>query len=34
MGEWQGEKAYINNRPICKVCEYLADRFLGVNLFA
>lgn len=34
MGEWQGEKAYINNHPICKDCEYLADRLLGVNLFA
>lgn len=34
MGEWQGERAYINNRPICKDCEYLADRLLQANLFA
>ncbi len=33
MGEWQGERAYINNRPICKDCEYLAYRTLQVNLF-
>lgn len=34
MGEWEGERVYINNRPICKDCEYLADRLLQVNLFA
>lgn len=34
MGEWLGERVYINNRPICKDCEYLADRLLRVNLFA
>ncbi len=28
MGEWQGERAYINNRSICKDCEYLVDRLL------
>lgn len=34
VDEWEGERAYINNRPICKDCECLADRLLWVNLFA
>lgn len=34
MGEWQGERVYINNRPICKDCEYLADSLLRTSLFA
>ncbi len=34
IDEWQGKESIINNRPICKVCEYLTDRLLCVHLFA
>lgn len=33
VDEWEGERAYINIISFCKVCEYLVDRLLRVNLF-
>lgn len=34
IGEWQGERADINNRFIYAGCEYLGDGLLWVSLYA